>query len=270
MAALVLTEPISTPSPAAARCRGGRRLLLLRLHQHRARHAQGLRSRIFQGPGSLLVQAVHGLRQVHLRIRPQGRADGSEDPALRRNDDPFRGQVQFHRQILPHRRILRHSANEEHVVRQPAPADQGRAVITADRLVDARRDALPRRPLLIEVDDVGFGEDRAAPGEGGRRFHFIGDAGELFDAVEIQPPRHVVQERAAAGRALPREAHFIHQEPAGGGVLREREELLRLPPHFDDGARLGMEQAAGGHDGIGLIHRLSARRARPPAPRPRR
>ena len=180
-----------------------------------------------------------------------------------------RSELQLRGEVLDDRRVLGDAADEGDLVPELLAAGYGGAVVAADRLVHARRDALARGALLVEVDDVGFGEHRAAPGEAGGAFGFEGDPGELLDGGVVQALRHVIEERAAAGRALVAEVHLIHEQPAGGFIAGEGEQLLGLAAHLDDGADFGVEETAGGDERVRLVHPVGAqqrrhlRRARP-------
>ncbi len=144
------------------------------------REPYGGRAFVLERLHSPLLEQLQRSSQVHLGLRPEGRPDRAQNQVVFRNDDPVLGDIQLPGQESTHRRVQRHPADEEDPILEILPSGDGGAVVSADRLVDSRRDPLSRRPLLVEVNDVGLGEHCAAARQRSRFLGVVRDLPKLL------------------------------------------------------------------------------------------
>ena len=128
----------------------------------------------------MLFDEAERLGQVDVGVGAKGGSDGAEGEVVLGDGDALGSEVELLGEEAADGGVERDAADEEDAVLEILAAGDGGAVVPTDGLVDAGGDALPRGALLIEVDDIGFGEDGAATGESGGPFGFVG-----FDGFEI-------------------------------------------------------------------------------------
>ena len=148
--------------------------------------------------------------------------------------------------------VRRHPADEGHLVADLLALGDGASVVPHHRVAEALQHFGGPVALLLGVDHVGLGEDRAAAGDGGGLARTADDVAHVFDVVE-QAIGLLVHERPGAGGAVAVGAVVGYAHAPGDVVGLQRDELGRLATHLEHGGDVGMERPDGAGDGFELV-----------------
>ena len=155
-------------------------------------------------------------------------------------------------QSLDGARVGRHAADEGHQLADLLALGDGAAVVAHHRVAQALEHFGRLIALLLGVDHVGLGEDRAAPGDGRGLAGALHDAAHILDVVQ-QAVGLLVHERPGAGGAVAVGAVVGDAHPARDLVGLQPDELGRLAAHLEDGGDVGVQRADGAGDGLELV-----------------
>ncbi len=190
-------------------------------------------------------------------LRVQSGPDGAHGGEVLGDDEVGLVETEDVAHGLHDARVGRHAALEgDRGLDRRRGADSALEV-AREGVAEAGDDVVDRRRLLLEVDHVRLGEDRAAARHSRRVLAAKGEAAEVLDG-EAEAVSLLVEERARTGGA-----HRVHREVGdlgvAGSVVAEEEELGVLAADLENGADLGVQKT--GRCGLGddLIDEVAAK-----------
>ena len=138
------------------------------------------------------------------------------------------------------------AAAQGHGLFHGKPPDDPRLVVAHHGVAKAQEDVRCGHPLLLPMDDVRFGEDRAAAGEPWDGAGLPHQAGVVLQ-FQSQPGHLILKEGAGTSGAV-----FIYRKPGRGVLIQAGEEAGALAADFNGGAGFRGQQPDAEGDGWDL------------------